>query len=295
MFRTKTDLESDGWSLSDHSFVKEGNRQIPLYESKLFHQYNHRYATFEGVSEQDVEEGDAKQLTEVELDDPTKFALPRYWIPEKEYNSKSDRDWHIALRNITRATDERTSIFTILPRVASGHSLNHVSGPDAEEALLLVACFNSFALDFVARQKVGGTHLSQFIARQLPIPSPERFSEVKLDGKPIRSRIKELTLQLCYHSHDLSKFADEVGYEGEPYQYTKPNGTSREDVRYELEALMCHLYGINQSMFDHLFDSFAQIKRNDISDHGYYRTRDEIKAQFEEIAPRITDQAEVKE
>lgn len=261
---------------------------IGLYESKLTHQFNHRFATFGGVSETNVDNGDPHEFSATELDDASNLADPRYWMPVKEYNQKSGRGWHIALRDIARATDRRTAIFSILPRVATGHSLNHVTGPSAGEALLLIAAFNSYTQDFVARQKVGGTHMSHFITRQLPIPDPDRFQVLHYEGTPAADHIQELAIQLTYHAEDLREFAKEAGYDRDPYSYTQPNDRAREEVRFELEALMAHVYGIEADDFERLFATFEQIKTEDINEHGHYRTRDEIKQRFEDMKDDIT-------
>ncbi|WP_256301701.1 Eco57I restriction-modification methylase domain-containing protein [Haloarchaeobius salinus] len=295
MFRSYADLRDEDWDRSDQVLTRGDETRIGLYESKLTHQYNHRFSTFAGQTDDEIDDGDAQKLTEAELDDPTKLATPRYWIPKEEYDDKSGRDWHISLRDITNATNRRTAIFSVIPKAASGDSLNHVTGPNAEEALLLIAAFNSFTQDFAARQKVGGTHLSHFITRQLPIPDPDRFEELRYDGSPIGDRIKELSLQLTYHATDLDQFAREAGYDGDPFAYTTPNGREREDVRFELEALMAHVYGIDADDFERLFDSFEQIRDEELDEYGHYRTRDEIKERFEEMAPDITTETEVSQ
>lgn len=279
------DYDRDGQLL--HPRLDSDDTLIGLYESKLTHQYNHRFATFGGIADDAVERGDAYEFSPDELDNETELASPRYWIPFSEYEDKSGRDWHIALRDITNATNRRTAIFSILPKAASGHSLNHVTGPSAQEALLLVAAFNSYTQDFVARQKVGGTHMSHFITRQLPIPNPERFQALHYEGAPVGDHIQELVIQLTYHAEDLREFAKEAGYDRDPYSYTQPDGRVREEVRFELEALMAHVYGIEADDFERLFATFEQIKTEEINEHGHYRTRDEIKQRFENMKDDI--------
>ena len=50
LFKTREDLEDEGWELNGNVFLRDGERYLPLYEAKMFHQYDHRFATFEGVS-----------------------------------------------------------------------------------------------------------------------------------------------------------------------------------------------------------------------------------------------------
>ncbi|WP_340100506.1 Eco57I restriction-modification methylase domain-containing protein [Salinibaculum salinum] len=185
LFRTKSELRDNGWVLNNNSFEKSQERYIPLYESKLFHQYNHRFATFEGVTEEEIDDGKAKELSLEDLNNKQKVSLPRYWIPEEEFTEKHRGDWHLALRTITRSTDSRTVIGSILPRVGAADSLSVFNGPDASESLVLLSLLNSYVLDYVARQKISGSNLNYYMIWQLPIPSPGHIKQFKLEGEPV--------------------------------------------------------------------------------------------------------------
>ena len=93
LFHIREELEENGYELEGNIFVRgdEEERYLPLYEAKLFHQYDHRFATFDGVSEKDLNGGNARQMTEAEKSDPTSVAIPRYWIPEEEVTKKLDK------------------------------------------------------------------------------------------------------------------------------------------------------------------------------------------------------------
>ncbi|ACV11880.1 restriction/modification enzyme [Halorhabdus utahensis DSM 12940] len=287
LFKTETELEQNSWNLTGNKFEKGSDLYIPLYEAKLVNQFNHRYSTFEGVPQAEADKGNAVRLGAEELDKPNRLALPRYWLSESEYQDKNGDDWHLAVRDITNATNERTVIASIIPGVATGETLKQISGQSAEESLLLLACLNSFTLDFAARQKVGGTHLSHFILRQLPIPSPNRFERVKLDGEPIRDAILERSIRLMYTAHDLDPFAEEVGEGRGPFTFTGDT-QPRKELRMELEALICHVYDLSSDDFEQLFDSFEQIRDREMEEHGRYQTRETIKQKYEEFAPRIS-------
>lgn len=288
LFRVREDFDGEEWTLERNVYDNGDERYLPIYEAKLVHQFDHRFSTYEGVEEDKVDSGQARGLSEEEKDDPSKVVIPRYWIADGEYESTSGKDWHVVFRRITNSTNERTVIATVIPGTPTVHTINHISGVDAEEALLLVGLFNSYTVDYVARQKVSGTELSQFIIRQLPIPSPQHFEEVRLNGKPIRQRIAELSLRLIYSANDLSDFADEAGYDGRPFQFTGDD-RSRESIRTELEALICHVYGLDATDLDRLFSTFEQVRERDNQEHGYYRTRENVREKFLDLAPEITD------
>ena len=284
LFETFDDLSDEGLRLDGQNrFIGESEEYFPIYESKFFHQYDHRFATH------DKKEGsDPRQVTVDEKDQASFSILPRYWLKKEEYEEKFRSPWHIALRDVTNATNERTAICSLLPDVPTVHTMNHILGLDAEEAALMMACMNSYALDYVARQKVGSTHLSQFIIKQLPVPDPDRFDEVRLDGEPVRNRVVELSTKLSCNSNDLMAYMEELGLSS-AYEFSSPAGEDREQVRIELEAIICHLYGLSPDDFEQVFNSFDQVRRKDEEEYGYYRTRDEIKKTFKKIAPKISD------
>src|SRR5262245_21658905 len=77
----------------------------------------------------------------------------------------------------------------------------------AHSAWQLMAMFNSFVFDYVARQKIGGSNMTLFIVNQLAALSPARFHEVESwsvtsIGDWLKPRIAELT----YTADDLVGF-----------------------------------------------------------------------------------------
>ena len=48
LFRTRDELEADGWHLDGNIFTKGRDRMLPLYEAKMIHHYDHRWATYDG-------------------------------------------------------------------------------------------------------------------------------------------------------------------------------------------------------------------------------------------------------
>ena len=84
LFKTQEDLENDGWELNGNIFSRDEKRYLPLYEAKMFHQYDHRFATFEGRSKKDAKDGNTRLLTSEEKADLKMVTQPRYWVPEEE-------------------------------------------------------------------------------------------------------------------------------------------------------------------------------------------------------------------
>ena len=88
LFRTREELLERGYTLEGNMFVRGQERYMPLYEAKLFHQYDHRFATFDGVSQQDRKKGRAKPLSSEEKQDPGAVPIPRYWLDAREVAQK---------------------------------------------------------------------------------------------------------------------------------------------------------------------------------------------------------------
>uniref|UniRef100_UPI001BB462BE hypothetical protein n=1 Tax=Acinetobacter baumannii TaxID=470 RepID=UPI001BB462BE len=86
---------------------------------------------------------------------------------------------------------------------------------DQEAALWSAFCanLNSMTLDFVARQKIGGTHVTYGYLKQFPILPPSFYVASRLSF--VMSRVRELT----YTSHKMAPFARDLGYEGPPFAW----------------------------------------------------------------------------
>jgi hypothetical protein len=127
----------------------------------------------------------------------------------------------------------------------------------------LVANFNSVVLDYAVRQKVGGTHLTFFIIKQLPVLSPETYTPALLD------HIVPRVLELVYTAWDLEPFARELGYEDDPFLWDEER---RALLRAELDGIYAHLYGLNRDDFAYILEQFPIVKRKDVAAFGEYRT-----------------------
>src|SRR5690606_5840446 len=74
LFRDRDELENLGYSLRGNTHVRGSDYFVPLYEAKMLHHYDHRWATYEDDSTRD--------LDVQEKDDPCAVVVPRYWVLE---------------------------------------------------------------------------------------------------------------------------------------------------------------------------------------------------------------------
>lgn len=153
---------------------------------------------------------------------------------------------------------------------------------------LLTAAMNSFALDYVARQSVGGTHLNFFILKQLPVPTPSMF-ERSCDWEPACSLAQWIlprVLELTYTAVDMEPYARDLGYEGQPFTW---NDERRFWIRAELDAAFFHLYGIERDDVEYIMETFPIVKRKDIAIHNSYRTKEAILEIYDEMERAKSD------
>ncbi len=246
---------------------------LPLYEGKYFHHYDHRWVT----NDQDSD----RSLTDSERNTPSYFVQPRYWYPVDDlvsrFKTSLHHPWVLAWRDIARSTDERTLIAAVLPSIAVPHTARVILIEEPHLRLLpaFVANLAAFALDFAARQKIGGTHMSGFIVDQLPVVPPDTFSlTCQWDLQTILSDwLLPRVLELTYTAWDLEPFAYDMGYADSPFHW---NPERRFLLRAELDAAFFHLYGIGRDDVDYIMETFPIVRKNDEKAHGTYRTKGKI-------------------
>lgn len=158
---------------------------LPLYEAKMMRQFDHRWATYEGATRENLNAGILPQLPDLLKKDPTATVKPRYWVQETAVSERLEgwkHKWLIGFRDITAAMVERTGIFSVLPYAAVGHSISLMLplARAQQHELPLVCCLlanlNSLTTDFVIRTKLTYIHLSYFVLKQIPVLPPQNYS-----------------------------------------------------------------------------------------------------------------------
>ena len=100
LFKTYEDLRTVQGQLEGNIFYANGERFLPLYEAKMFHHYDHRFATFIKATKEDRSKGKARYITSQEKKDPHALPIPRYWVSENEVITRVARtDNHTTIRN----------------------------------------------------------------------------------------------------------------------------------------------------------------------------------------------------
>lgn len=299
--KTSEGLKSAGGTIHGNTYRVGEESYLPLYESKLIHQYDHRYATYEGLSKEQLNAG---LPTEIPLDAKTahEYLTPRFWFHTAEVDkllgNKTIRRYLVAYRNIARSTDIRSCICAIVPYTPTDYSVRlFFSEKSALHLCAFAANSNSLVFDYVVRQKLAGANLSEYVMNQLPVIPPHAYAPDDLAS--IANRVLELT----YTAYDLQPFAqdilNEIGVETwnawfpqNPVAKTKgPITPFRWDevhralLRAELDACYAKLYGLTRDELRYILDpkdvygpdfpgeTFRVLKEKEERLYGEYRTR----------------------
>jgi hypothetical protein len=276
-FKTMASFLTKGFDQNGVYWTGSQDEQfVPLYEAKMIHQFDHRWASYSP-------DGEASDVSSELKSDPSFEPTARYWLPEAEVNRRLEKQnwnysWLFGWRDITNATNERTVISSVFPRSASGDTLLLIF-PRPESVLSIcgiLANLCSLPLDYVGRQKVGGTHLKFNTFFQLPVFPPHFYTNPRLDF--IVPRVLELT----YTSRSLAPFARDMGYDGPPFAWDEDR---RAVLRAELDAFYARAYGLDRDELRYILDpadvkgpdypseTFRVLKEKEIRTYGEYRTR----------------------
>ena len=136
----------------------------------------------------------------------------------------------------------------------------------------LVANLNSFALDFVCRQKLHGQTLNLYLVEQLPT-LPEGAYQQSVGQKTGCEIVAEEVLKLTYTAHDMAPFARDMGYDGPPFTWDQEE---RRHSCARLDALYFLLYGVSREDAAYILDTFPIVRRQDEAAFGRFLTKELI-------------------
>lgn len=303
LFRTYVQLTAQGATLNGNTFTTvDGETYVPLYEGKMIWHYNHHFGSWPTEGERP---NSINMPSEDELANSDSCIMPWYWVPlaaVKERLVKYDKDgnvvwewkhnWILAYRDVTKSTNERTFVLSCIPDsagVGNTATLLYAERGCMPGAVLL-GMMSSLTFDYVARQKNGGKHMSTFIAKQLPLLTPDQIPSTT------QWQIVKRVAELCYFNHDMDGWAAELWEEmNEEQRAALPqlgtqrpwiyNPERRAVLQAELDAIFAHLYGLNTEDLRYILDpedicgkgcineTFRVLKDNEVRQYGEYRTK----------------------
>lgn len=254
------------------SVTREASKRLPLASTYLRDGTHYLNDTDELAFP--VHEG--KTFTDFadSFDSPIREIVPLSNLSERAHWRSSVRFYRLAQRLIASSTNQRTSIFAMLPPgVVCVHSARIEATPAERPdsaAMWLCAVWNSFAFDFLSRIRVG-SNVSEFIVNLIPM-------KVGADAKPF----------LAHAALRLS--ANHAGYEplwreqlGEAWReaglaWTWPalsGDDARWAVRAAIDAVVAAAYGLTREQYTHVLSTFSHA--------SYRKAPDLCLAAFDEL------------
>ncbi|MGY0219655.1 Eco57I restriction-modification methylase domain-containing protein [Endozoicomonadaceae bacterium StTr2] len=212
----------------------------------------------------------------------------------KELIEKRKPSSFMGWRDVARSTDERTVIFSAIPFYTVNNKFQLMFAKSSPE---LKACLQanmiSLPLDYASRQKIGGTSLSYFILKQLPVLPPEKYTQADIDY------IVHRVLRLSFTAYDMEPFARALGYEGEPFKF---NPEERHQLKAELDAYFAKLYGLSSDDMKYILDpanimgadypseTFRVLKSKEVREFDEYRTQSLILDAWDKLEQQELEQ-----
>lgn len=290
LFRTAAELNEAGFYRVEGNRWRKGEEElVPLYEGKMVQLYDHRAASVVVNPKNVHRPAQGVATTAEQREDPEWLPEPQFWVNERRVPRPGGISWTIGFKDVTAPTNMRTMIAAAVPLYALGNTLPAFL-PFADDATLvdayrrfaplLLANLNSFAFDYLARQKVQGQHLNLYIVEQLPVIPATAFDQ-HLGGHRIADFVRQQVLHLTYTAVDMEPLARDLGYEGPPFRWDD------EDRRHRLarlDALFFHLYGLDRTDAAYVLDQFTIVLQDDEREHGNYRTRKLVLAYMNAVA-----------
>ncbi len=214
----------------------------PLYEGKMVHHFDHR------------------------------FADARYWVNPAEgraavlgRNKDSGQPldfqaYRLGIRKIARTSDIRTLIGTIIPPNFHGESFQTVRTYDEKGErkvgnnmlLYLCAVWSTMTVDYLLRMRVS-SNVNFFYMNQLPIP---RLTATDADFRPLVERAARL-VGTTAEFDDL--LAEVFGKNATHQTHGVTDPQTRLTLRAQIDALVARLYDLTIPEFQHILTTFPLV------------------------------------
>ncbi|MGX2971296.1 hypothetical protein [Helicobacter sp. T3_23-1059] len=178
--------------------------------------------------------------------------------------------FRLGFRDIARDTDERTSIFSLLPKnIGGGNTLStHIpktyildSGQIRTNNIshtricFMLGILNSLIVDFIFRGMVQ-IHLNKTYIKRIPLPQPSD-EQIKNDETYAFIARSALILQLYNDSAGhFAELANEFGVQKSEIPQTQK---LYDTLKARLDIKVAKLYGLDLSDFCHILESFKVL------------------------------------
>ena len=230
---------------------------LPIYEGKFIEIYTAKYATYEGLSEEDRYKNKASARL-IKNPEGTEFPLSRFFIKEDVWKNLSKNfkgEYVLAWRSLTSATNRRTMLATLLPLVPSCQSIQLLQLEDRQKMLHVLSVFNSIVFDYIVRLKMAGLDLTQTMIKQIPVPPEEKYQD-KLEFKG-----KIASVEVHLNSRIAGLYRNDVRMDrmfAGIVRYDLPEIYGRKELIAQMDTLAAYLYGVDPEQLKEIAASFEK-------------------------------------
>ena len=175
LFLTHEDLAQQGATEAGVVWEKGEKRWLPLYEAKMVHHYDHRWATYETDGET------SRDCTLAEKQSPAYHNRPRYWVDEWQVTLRTTRAPKPVLDAVKK--EDTAKLITALSIWTAGAAL--LAGDRATASKLMEVDTGNPGDDLFAGEQTAIVSEAEEIAIQYPMTDAEYLqlaTQLKADG-----------------------------------------------------------------------------------------------------------------
>ncbi|MCX5638681.1 MAG: hypothetical protein NTX52_13475, partial [Planctomycetota bacterium] len=266
LFNTAEQLKADGFKRDGSLWKKGKNVFLPLYEAKMVQMFDHRAASVIIDESNWMRQRQPESTSIVQHQNPEFVVEPGWWVDEAKVDRSLDKNIqpsYISYKDVTSSTNQRTMIAAFVPHVAALNSAPFILLEpiiNLRKTCCLLSNLNSLAMDFAARQKVGGVHLNYFIVEQLPMFPPDFYKgKCPWDKKQsLEKWISDRVLKLTCTSNDMIPLAEATAFKPTVHKW---DPAERLDLMAELDAAFFLLYGIERNDVEYILSTFSGVRK----------------------------------
>ena len=211
--------------------------------------------------------GHAVRATWQPLDFAEKDWCPEFVAPLDAVRHRWQGGTRLVFRDITNATNERTMLASVIPAWPCGNKVPLLAeeGQVSVAHQLAVCCvLNSFAYDFVVRNRITGINLNKFILDETPVPdlatTPVELSVIGARLCMVHEVFAGAWLELLESCPGLGERPWKSHWVVDP--------ADRLELRAIADAIVAHLYGLDEDQFRWVLRN-CDVPRDQLSDLAF--------------------------
>ena len=239
---------------------------VRLYEGRMVGLFDHRQASAAAATGNAFRSGKGVYTSDAEHAKKSFCVSSRYFVPREEAEARLGEwkePWLLGYKEISSATNARTMIASVLPRVGVGNKVPLLlPAVNAKLAACLLANLNSIAYDFACRQHIGNITLNWHVVQQTPVLSTRFLESTMVGTERLVNWVADRVWRLTATAQDMRGWSQALGKGGKLHGW---DAEERLGLMAELDALFLRLYQVENEHHPLVFSLFPRL----IAD-GYY-------------------------